>query len=563
MIGNSYAILGDVSKLNKSLEDQLKYYWKLLGHENLGFTEIRILEKEVVLKDVFVDSYKDFEHGIKFNYSDKKDIFISVNPRKIYSSKTTDVNYVTNVVLDLDNIQPGFILPADLKDIGYVVNSGRGKHVYIPIKPFKIEDQEGVTLQLKSITQYYRNLLQDQCKVDHVFDLPRVMRCPGTYNTKNGKLCLIEDVTKEIKRIDFNDFLELINIQVTENVQNEKNDIQNLDFDFYRNKVYLLKSYSSPSEKVFHVVGQLIDFGFNQNQIHQIIVKEQYGTPGKNYYEDVKRIYEKISREVETHSIGLYWDHYEKTLGKRPLGFMTGIPSLDDKTGGFMRKELVVVGARPSIGKTTFSMNIVDEFLNRDHKILMFPTEMSFDVLIDKLIAIRCGIPLYKFRKNSLDKEDLDKIKRVSKEIKNFNLVISEIASPTVKQIKNIVNKVNPDILILDYFQRVNTRSGDEYRIDLESFARELKTIAKENNLSSIVFTQLNRLGDDRSPDIKTIRDTDVLEQEADVAIMLGIEDRMQVERLLHLYIQKNRHGELGYVPLTFDTRKGTIKEKQ
>ena len=120
-----------------SVLDQLNYYWKLLGHEGLGYTEIRIDKN----KQVFVDSRNSFVDCIsQVDLVKNVDVFVGVNPRFRKSGTTKSVSYLTNFVLDIDNPSPDFVLPQELANIGYQVNSGRGIHIYIPIIPLEITD---------------------------------------------------------------------------------------------------------------------------------------------------------------------------------------------------------------------------------------------------------------------------------------------------------------------------------------------------------------------------------------------------------------------------------------
>ena len=566
MVANSLAYYGVDKNPDATLEDQLKRYWELLGHEGLGYTEIRGISKLKTNRSVFVDNYTDFSGLIMQLAHPERNVFVGINPRSTKSGKAEDVSYLCNFVLDLD--EPKIKLTQDEKSPDYIINSGRGYHIYFPLIPVRVKNNLAeLTSISKSYTENRRKTLSPDFKVDHVFDLARVMRCPGTYNTKNGSIAKFLDLTKPIKRIPLEDLIlkskpvSPVSIE-TSNIELTFDHIQER-FSSIRAKLYINSSYPSNSEKVFHIVKQLINFGFTQEEINLIVEHENYGTPGKSYFNDIQRIFEKVEESLQIKPINLFWESYEKNLNHRELGFFTGIPKLDSFTGGFMRRELVIVGARPSVGKTTFLLNLIDEFLQRKNKVLMFPTEMNFTPLIDKLVSMRAGIPLTLFRNNELTQQDLDKIKDVRKDIKDSSFSVSEIASPNLTEIVTLVDRIRPDIVILDYFNRVSVRGvGDDRRVSLEDFVRRLKSIAKEFNCSMIVASQLNRTGDEKMPSNTSLRDTDVLEQEADVLIMLGVEDRMQTERLLHCTIGKNRHGELGYIPLKFNVKCGVIKEK-
>ena len=550
------------------IEQQTKSYWALLGHEGLGYTEIRGINKtDNYIESYFISLYDEFKKTLSYFKSSTVDIFVGINPRKVRSGKAEDVSYLCNLVLDIDELKS----PKEffMWEHQTLIDSGRGVHLYYPIEPIKVENNlKELTQQLKHWTDFERGDLKIHGKVDHVFDLSRVMRCPGTINTKNSSICRFLAFNPDFKRIPSKFYLQDIvpplsnplamDTSVSIALARFKNLIE-IDPVLAR---IIKAEFGSASEKVFILVKSLINYGFTKAEINQIIEFLDIKTKeNKSYEKDIERIILKSENANNLKSLNLHWSSYENQLDKRELGFFTGYPSLDEKTGGFHRKELVVIGARSSIGKTTFVMNLIAEFLKKDLRVLIFPTEMSFVSMIDKLVSMECEIPLWRFRKNQLLKEDKELISKKRKEFEDYKLFISEIPSPKLKLIEDLYKNLNYDVMVLDYVQRVDTSMPNKRSMDLELFIRGVKNLAKENNFCAILTSQLNRLAEESSPDIKTLRDTDVLQHEGDLVLLLGTKDKFQEPRDLSLLVAKNRFGELGYIPMKFYTSCGIIKE--
>lgn len=551
---------------NRQKEEILNYF-KLLRIDLFkdAFFEIRSFFPDGAPCSTFVTSdydYVDFIENLKLE--GHKNIFVGINPRGARSGKSDAVWYLVNFVLDLDEIKDRSFLIQEFKD-NIIIDSGRGLHIYFPLHPIELtlENRQLLLDKSKQITDNFRLKLKDVCKVDHVFDFSRVMRCPGTINPKNENICYIVNYKEDFKVFNFNDLYSSVkDINKSEPVASIKSNIDlYVDGETIKTASFLCNEKSS-SEALYYFATKLMEKGLKQKEINYLWEKTGLGTKGKSYFNDIQRIFNKIEEKLEIKSLNLFWNSYKLNLNKRELGFMSGFPSLDAKTGGFRRKELTIVGGGSSHGKTTFAINLIDEFLLKNLKVLMFPTEMNFVSLIDKLISARCGIPLFKFRKNELSENDLKEVADIEQDLKNLNFVVSEISSPNLAEVRHCVTNVMPDIFILDYVQRVSTKRDDRQG-DLEDFTRGIKNIAKESNCHAIMTSQLNRLADEKCPDIKTLRDTSSLEHEGDLVLLIGTENKLDQERLLHLYVAKNRFGELGYIPLIFNTKNGIIKEKR
>ena len=536
--------------------EEITNYWSLLGHAGLGYTEIRVIDKDRKFKPecFFVDNKEHFIAAIlNTRLHSGVDIFVGVNPRECKSGKASDVSYLTNLVLDLDNIKEEHKQLLSEIPFGVSIDSGRGLHYYYPVHPVNVKTfgLAKITSISKEWTDSIRKCLFSFCKVDHVYDLARVMRCPGTLNTKNGYPCKFISFPAEIIRNDFYNPPQIA-INYSKDMGTAFSNL--IARDSVLGSILDKKNkFKSPSERVYACVKQLILHGLSQGDIQKFIEDASIGREDKSYVRDIGRILEKASKETELKPLNLFWDSYKKGLDTREVGFDTGFPKLNDSTGGFRRKELIVLGARTNTGKTTLSMNFIRSMLNQNLKVLMFSTEMSFEPLVDKLVSMETRIPLVRFRDKLLEEQDKDKINSLEEKFSSYKLFISEIGTPTISDFEKEVVRLQPDVVVFDYIQMTAESSADTRARTIEHFVRLIKAICKKANACLIITSQLN--------DFDALRDSRAIEHPADIGLRLVNENSDSPIRGMVLKVTKNRYGDYAFVRLRFETDLGLMKE--
>ena len=545
------------------MSEQLTFYYQLLGHAGIGFTELRYGHSSLD----FNNFYYDLGAHPKIQIHDKLNMFMGINPRADRSKpgNIDNINYITCLVLDIDNpINIDYsIFPKNYVE----VKSGSGIHIYIPIKahPVAPELKETLTNSLREWTAYYRKIIVDRGmakKVDHIFDLPRVMRLPGSINQKNGKMCTI-DVSQKIERVDLKEILSVVGTPsqspgATPVTPGE------IDLSKYGELAEIIQrkdSFPSPSEAVFILVQAAIKYSLSREVI--LNLTKLVGTEGKDYSKDVDRIIEKQQEDTDLKSINLHWNIFKKSLNYRQTGFGTGLTTLDSFTGGLRRKEITIIGARPGSGKTSIIINFITEFLRQGLRVLIFPTEMGFMSLMDKLVAIETGIALTKFRDNVLTESDKDKISLYEKKFKESAFFVSEVSSPEIKDIENAVELIKPDILIVDFVQRCGFKNMENIPMELANFIRGIKNTVKKHNCVGIVASQLNRIGTEDNPQLATLKGSGGLEEEGDLILLIACENKNKNPRPISLRVEKNKYGELAFIPLIFEVNYGKIYEQR
>jgi replicative DNA helicase len=252
--------------------------------------------------------------------------------------------------------------------------------------------------------------------------------------------------------------------------------------------------------------------------------------------------------------------------GKRVTGLSTGYPRLDDLTSGFQPSELLILAARPSMGKTAFALNIAENVAMRGNKpVAIFSLEMSKESLLLRLLSSDARIDSHKFRTGHLNREDGGKITHSLNRLAELPVSIDDSGSSTVAEISAKARRMQRDkgvsLVIVDYLQLVTAqgRFGNRNE-EVASITRGLKGLAKELKVPVLVLSQLTRAPEreDRQPQLSDLRESGAIEQDADVVMFINRpnafkhdqtpEDRNKTE----LIIAKQRNGPTDKVPFAF-----------
>ncbi len=259
------------------------------------------------------------------------------------------------------------------------------------------------------------------------------------------------------------------------------------------------------------------------------------------------------------------------------LGLTTGYPRLDSMINGLKGGELFIIAARPSMGKTSFLLNIMEHLaLNVKKPILIFSCEMPSVQLVERLLYARSGVSkqLLLSKQGGMAKEDMKRLKYAINELRASKIVIDDTAAISIAELRAKARRVmrdHPDLCAIgiDYLQlmRSHTKQAQNSRErEIAEISGGLKSLAKELNLPIIALAQLNRGPENRPgknkgvPMMSDLRESGAIEQDAD---MIGLlyrmayyaeddEERETVGSDANLSLSKNRNGPTGDIPLTF-----------
>ena len=262
------------------------------------------------------------------------------------------------------------------------------------------------------------------------------------------------------------------------------------------------------------------------------------------------------------------YSEYITQLNKPRDVMFTYFPKLDGTTKGLQRGTLSIIGARPSVGKTTFALNIASNLALHDKKVMFFTLEMTAKMIIDKLLSAECKIP-YSCFNGKIGEKDRNVISNFlnNEAVQNNLEIIDNIG--TVEAICSNITSENPDVVIIDYVQIVQTMkkfSGDSKRAQIDYISSELKSIAKRTHSCIILLSQLKRSEKVKQPTMADLKESGGLEQDGDYILMLFrpyAQDKSAgySPEETTLMIEKNKFGETGIINMNFNGRFQTFTE--
>jgi len=255
------------------------------------------------------------------------------------------------------------------------------------------------------------------------------------------------------------------------------------------------------------------------------------------------------------------------TEGKRITGMATGYSQLDNLTSGLQPSELIILAARPSVGKTALALNLAENAAKLGAQVAIFSLEMSKESLLMRLLASQARIDAHKFRTGHFSKQDWQQMTQSLAEIANTSVWIDDTASASVTEIGAKARRLKRDkglsMVVVDYLQLIAARGRFSNRNEeVSSITRGLKALAKELKVPVLVLSQLTRAPEReiRAPQLADLRESGAIEQDADVVMFIHRpnlykkkdevteEERAQTD----LIIAKQRNGPVDRIPFVF-----------
>ncbi len=251
-------------------------------------------------------------------------------------------------------------------------------------------------------------------------------------------------------------------------------------------------------------------------------------------------------------------------------GMPTGFTDLDSLLAGFQKSDLIILAARPSMGKSALAMNIASHAaINEKKSVAIFSLEMSRDQLVDRLIADQAGIDLWKLRTGKISKDgednDFSKIQRALGVLSEASIYVDDTAICNILQMRAMARRLQAkeglDLIIVDYLQLIEPRNTQAPMVQqMTEISRSLKALAREMKVPVLALSQLSRAVEQRVPQrprLSDLRETGAIEQDADVVLFIYREDRYREDtdrkNIAEIMIAKHRNGPVGSVELYFD----------
>lgn len=253
-------------------------------------------------------------------------------------------------------------------------------------------------------------------------------------------------------------------------------------------------------------------------------------------------------------------------------GVPTGYRDLDNTLAGFQRSDLVILAARPSMGKTALALNFAHNIAVQSHQpVLIFSLEMSKEQLVDRLLSMESGVDAWALRTGNLTDADFEKIGQAMGTLSEAPIFIDDTPGITVSDLRTKARREAHQrelgLIIVDYLQLMSGGSrfgGDGNRVqEISEISRGLKGVARELNVPVLALSQLSRSVESRSPQIPQLadlRESGSIEQDADVVAFIYREEYYNPDterkKLTDVFIKKHRNGPTGGVELYFDNEK-------
>lgn len=245
------------------------------------------------------------------------------------------------------------------------------------------------------------------------------------------------------------------------------------------------------------------------------------------------------------------------------VGARTGFTLLDSITSGLNKSDLIIIAARPGMGKTSFAMNIATNVARRsDKEVVTFNLEMSKEQLATRILSTEALVDSNCLRNGRISGDDWVRLATSAGYLSTLPLYIDDTASMTVQQMKAKLRRTkNLGLVIIDYLQLMESTSRSDNRVlVISEITRQLKVMAKELNVPVILLSQLSRAVEsrtDKRPMLSDLRESGSIEQDADIVLFLYRDayynKESQRQNISECIVAKNRHGETGTVELIWD----------
>jgi replicative DNA helicase len=253
-------------------------------------------------------------------------------------------------------------------------------------------------------------------------------------------------------------------------------------------------------------------------------------------------------------------------------GVPTGFKALDNKLSGFQNSDLIILAARPSMGKTSLALDIARKAaLNHNVAVQIFSLEMSADQLVDRMVSAEAAVDSWSIRTgHGLKETDFEKIGEAIAKLSNAQIFINDEAGINILKMRSVARKLKSEkklgLIIVDYLQLMSpTTKTDNMVNQVTEISRSLKQLAKELAVPVIALSQLSRAVESRGgkPRLSDLRDSGSIEQDADVVMFIHREDKYNEDsdkpNIAQIMIEKHRNGPVGICDLYFDEKRTTF----
>lgn len=361
-------------------------------------------------------------------------------------------------------------------------------------------------------------------------------------------------VTEELKKrgkIDYIGGFEYL-AKLTENIITSKN--VEAYCNIIREKATLRRLISASSE--------IIEKGYKENDDVQKIIELAESrifsisqNRSINSFSEIKDVLMDVFNTLE-----------ERAMNKGSItGLTTGYDDLDRMTSGLQRSDLILLAARPSMGKTALALNIAMNAVKTGASVALFSLEMSKEQYVQRIISMESMVDSSKLRTGNLDDEDWTRLISTMSTISSYNVFIDDTAAISVFELMSKCRRLKIekglDLIVIDYLQLMSDGTNSSNRQqEISNISRGLKALAREMDCPVIALSQLSRapeLRQDHRPIMSDLRESGAIEQDADIVLMLYrdeyyFKEESEKKGITDVIIAKQRNGPVGTVELAW-----------
>lgn len=323
----------------------------------------------------------------------------------------------------------------------------------------------------------------------------------------------------------------------------------------------------STLRNLIHAADDIAEIGFSDPES----VDEALDQAEKKIFQATQAPSAQKFRPIGT-SLKEAWERFEHLSAnpEQKRGVPSGFTSLDNVLSGFQKSDLIILAARPSMGKTTFALDLArNAALLHNKSVGIFSLEMSDQQLVDRMLAAESGVDSWKLRTGRLSTDqEYEALQNAMQKLHKAPIhIIDEAAMNIVKMrsaARRLKNEYGLDMLIVDYLQLMSptmSKGSDSMVQQVTEISRSLKILAKELDVPVIALSQLSRAVEQRGgrPRLSDLRDSGSIEQDADVVMFIHREDKMNKDKeaerpnIAEILVEKHRNGAVGMAELYFD----------
>ncbi|MES2203543.1 MAG: replicative DNA helicase [Patescibacteria group bacterium] len=297
-----------------------------------------------------------------------------------------------------------------------------------------------------------------------------------------------------------------------------------------------------------------------------------------------KKVYEVTAAPTLTkfvsmrESLGAAWEHYthlQENKGEM-RGVKTGFKEMDTLLAGLQKSDLIILAARPSMGKTALALDIARQAAVQNGTVVgLFSLEMSSQQLVDRMIAAEAKVNAWDWRTGRIKdgSEDFDRIREAYDRLAQAPIFIDDQPGNNILKMRSVARRLKREhglgLLVIDYLQLMvptQSRASDSLVQQVTEISRSLKILARELDVPVLALSQLSRAVETRrgKPRLSDLRDSGSIEQDADVVMFIHRDDKMNEEsdkpNIAEILIEKHRNGPVGKVDLYFNDKQTTFQ---